>query len=514
MKLRFDAAIFLCILCALLLPPSSSLAETRYVNVNGTNPVAPFASWSTAARTIQDAAGISADGDLVLVTNGYYETGGTTNFPAFSALTNRVSITNAITVQSVNGPGVTFIVGRGPLGKAAVRCVAMSPGSVLSGFTVSNGYTKNAGYDDEQSGGGVWCSVGAMVTNCIIVDNVSAKDGAGVYGGDSAYGGTLYNCTVARNTATNGVGGGVAYVDLLQACTLSDNRAYRGGGAFDSVLMNCTIEGNGAYYGGGTYYGYLYHCTVVTNGAQQFGGGVYDGTLDNCIVYHNDVVDTNQYDNWYNGTITHTCTDPLPEGDGNITNEPRLVSVIADNFRLMSNSPCIDAGLNGVAVIDRDGIPRPLDGDNDGASVADMGAYEFLHGAADSDKDGMLDGWEIDYRLNPLDPADAALDPDADGPVSHDEFIAGTDPNNSNSYFRFTRVRQSATNELITWSSATGRVYLLERIAIMTGATWTNVSAGLPARPPENTYTDAAPGVTFPCFYRVWVNRTNAYYPP
>ncbi|CAM2982059.1 LamG-like jellyroll fold domain-containing protein [Rariglobus hedericola] len=33
----------------------------------------------------------------------------------------------------------------------------------------------------------------------------------------------------------------------------------------------------------------------------------------------------------------------------------------------------------------------------------------------DTDNDGMPDGWEVRYGLNPLDPADAALDPDDDG---------------------------------------------------------------------------------------------------
>ena len=54
----------------------------------------------------------AASGDTVLVTNGVYSAGATVT-PGY-VLTNRVCITNAITVQSVNGPTNTFIVGAGP----------------------------------------------------------------------------------------------------------------------------------------------------------------------------------------------------------------------------------------------------------------------------------------------------------------------------------------------------------------------------------------------------------------
>jgi hypothetical protein len=51
----------------------------------------------------------------------------------------------------------------------------------------------------------------------------------------------------------------------------------------------------------------------------------------------------------------------------------------------------------------------------------------------DTDADGLKDGWEIQYGLNPNDPIDANLDPDNDGLTNLEEQALGTDPNNPDS---------------------------------------------------------------------------------
>ncbi len=51
----------------------------------------------------------------------------------------------------------------------------------------------------------------------------------------------------------------------------------------------------------------------------------------------------------------------------------------------------------------------------------------------DKDGDGMSNDFEIAHGLDPLDPADAALDSDGDGFTNLEEFLAGTDPQDAGS---------------------------------------------------------------------------------
>src|SRR5262249_33772818 len=119
-------------------------AALRYVDVNSANPIAPYADWATAATNIQDAVDAASTGDTVLVTNGLYNVGA--RLTAGSTTSNRVVVTNAITVQSVNGYQVTTIQGvKDPVttnGLTSVRCVYLANGGTLRGFTITNGSSK------------------------------------------------------------------------------------------------------------------------------------------------------------------------------------------------------------------------------------------------------------------------------------------------------------------------------------------------------------------------------------
>ena len=137
MKTCYSAVAIVLWACLRLNAPASVL----YVDLNSTNPTPPYTNWSTAATNIQNAVDVSTNGDLVLVTNGIYQVGGR----VAGGMTNRLAVTKAVTVQSINGPAMTIIQGYQMPGTTngtkAVRCVFLTNNAVLIGFTLTNGAT-------------------------------------------------------------------------------------------------------------------------------------------------------------------------------------------------------------------------------------------------------------------------------------------------------------------------------------------------------------------------------------
>lgn len=363
-----------------------NLPGTRYVWQDSPRPAPPYTNWATAAHTIQAAVDLAWEGDMVLVTNGVYATGGRA---VYGLMTNRVAIEKPITVLSVNGAQVTIIEGAkapsGTNGDGAVRCVFLTNGATLSGFTLTNGGTRSEGaWPQEQCGGGVWCeTTNAVVFNCVVVANSACYGGGAyagtldhctlagnwAYSGGGAYGDgdrtcALFNCILNGNRAADcGGGAGGRYGScVLYNCSLTDNSAgYSGGGAAAGTLYNCTLMSNSAQYGGGAGGMFcflqmcpstLYNCTLTGNSA-QVGGGTYPGNLYNCIVYDNTAPDSPNYVDW-GSTFAYSCTTPLPPGEGNIDADPQL----DDTLHLMTASPCIGAGSSTYSQgVDMDGEP-------------------------------------------------------------------------------------------------------------------------------------------------------------
>jgi hypothetical protein len=487
----------------------------HYVAADAANPLPPYTSWATAARNIQYAVDAAVVGGTVLVTNGTYATAGRA---VAGTMTNRVAVYKPLTVRSVNGPEFTVIRGYqvpgATNGDGAIRCVYLTNGASLSGFTLTNGATRKdpgTSYSGELSGGGgLWCeSITAVVSNCVVAGNSADWHGGGAYGGTlhkctlsgnsadyggGAVGSTLNGCTLAGNSAD--YGGGAA-VSTLNGCTLAGNSAYDGGGAYSSTLSNCVLSGNSAgSSGGGSSWGLLENCTLtgnsVADSADGWGGGAVGGTLNNCIVYFNTA---RNGANFHYGNLNYCCTTPMPtNGVSNITNAPLFVDYASGDLRLQFNSPCINAGLNAYAPgpTDLDGNPRIVSG------TVDIGAYEYQGTGS-----VISYAWLQQYRL-PIDGSADATDPDADGHTTWQEWRCLSDPTNALSALRLLPAVPTGTNVTVTWQSVAGVNYFLERGTNL-ASPFTLLATNIVGQGDTTIYTDTNAAGLAPLFYRVGV---------
>jgi hypothetical protein len=404
----------------------------------------------------------------------------------------------------VNGPAVTTITGDGNWSTNPIRCVYLTPGAELSGFTLSHGSTGASGFGIGNGGGGAFFDSGGLLSDCVI-------------------------------TACQGYNGGGAFLN------------------YGGTMERCTIYANKSYYGGCgvyCYYGGKVESCVIRNNT----GGVwgqqpalicqYGGEVNNCTVIHNPLGISCSYSIWgaqikvrntisyYNtganwdtaGTgITYAacCTTPLLAGAGNMTNDPQ-VTVLG---RLLSTSPCIDAGVSSDApALDMDGEARwNHPGHSNVSSVFDIGADEYV----DTDTNGLADCWEV-LCLGAIG-QNATADPDGDGldnagecaygthPNNNDtdgdsmndgaEIGAGTDPNDSTSVLRITSFTAPSAlpgQFVIRWQSITNKRYAVQAATNLVVGFTTNLFTNILATPPVNVHTDGVNGAGCK-FYRVLV---------
>lgn len=433
----------------------------RYVSAASRSPVPPFQSWTTAARTIQEAVDAAQDGDEIVVSNGVYAAGGRAVVGAQTS--NRVVVARPLVVRSLNGPRVTVILGHQQtgtgynLGKDAIRCAYLADGAVLSGFTLTNGATSAS----DGNGGGVYCaSVGVVVTNCILASNAAVAGGG-------AYAGTLRNCVLTGNTANDGGG---ACGATLHNCLLTANQASGSGGG----LL--------APYDNGVFQGMMYHCTLTGNAA-RFGGGAWHGTLINCILYAN----TASF--WgadHESAVLTACW----------LEDPLFQDPLRGNYRLRPGSPCINQGAYTYAYVsgpsDLDGRPRLVGGN------VDLGAYEFQDPVTDS-----FLVWLAQHDL-PMDASAESADPDGDGLDNWREWLGGTSPTDASSTLRLLPPTNSRAGVLVTWQSVTNRSYCLERSTNLAARpAFLPLARDIPGEPGTTTSTDTNVLSAGPVFYRV-----------
>jgi parallel beta-helix repeat protein len=435
--------------------------EVFYVDVNSPAPAAPYANWSQAARTLQEALGLAPHGALVLVAPGTYPLGST------------VSIGRAVEVRSLAGPLLTTLDGQNNV-RAAMLTHAEA---ILDGFTLRRGRA--------DSGAGVYLRRGGLVRHCQLTDNEATGD----LGGQFTFltGNFPYPCRAFADSLLHEGGGGAAL----------------GGGG---TLENCLLHGNRApqaagvvVAGGGT----LRHCTVVANTATVRGGGVVidAGRLEASIVHGNTApAEANLWRRGPGGEIRHSLANPLPVGETNLDGDPGLDGP-AGLFRPQAGSQVLDrAPATGAPRQDLGGTARPADGDGDGFSRPDLGAWEWLPhpGAADADRDGLSDEREATHGSRPDQP-----DTDGDGVPDGEEIEQGTGPLDAQSWLRIRQAALRPGGVQLTWRSVSNTVYHVQRGGALGDGFPLPVAGPLAATPPLNTHTDPDASGAGPYYYRV-----------
>jgi len=170
------------------------------------------------------------------------------------------------------------------------------------------------------------------------------------------------------------VSGAVAYV--LNS-TISGNHGFSGGGIWSGYTMTLhysTVSDNSASYGGGVVnfmFSDLYlQGTILAN--NQMGGGAADCTGEPIYSQDYNLIE-DMTGCSITGTVTHNITgvDPQLLPLGSYFDQPPI-------HPLEKTSPAVDAAAPSACPIDdQRGALRPQDGNGDGISICDIGAYEY-----------------------------------------------------------------------------------------------------------------------------------------
>jgi len=297
-----------------------------------------------------------------------------------------------------------------------------------------------------QGAGALICSDDVTIRGCVISENIAYEGTGGLSCADSA---TISDCVITGNWAdSDHTGGGVSCSGdglTISRCLIADNWAFEGAGIYcyggNPTIVDCVFAVNGAEWGSGiTVRG---SAPVVANCLFIGDASFFSGTaiaisrgnpiVENCTITHfrrgvycydgspaitNSVLWRNTLQAILVGVdgapvVSYSDVEGGWEGTGNIDVDPLFVDADGpdddpntwedNDYRLLSDSPCIDAGDNDAVpawvTTDLDGRLRfadrigTLDTGSPGAPgppIVDMGPYEYQC-TGDLNADGEID---------------------------------------------------------------------------------------------------------------------------
>lgn len=376
-------------------------ATVAYVATSGSR-TKPYNTWDKAAAGLQEAIDAVADGGTVYVSNGLY------------TVNSKVNVFKPVTVTGVDGPHGIVLKSPGAnrlmdvdhadaivenlsftgvnmghphsgtilLDSGLVRyCIITNNtlGTQGGGIRINGGLAHDlllsgnrAGHQNTGYGGGAYLS-GGVLSNSLVVGNSSWDAGGGI--GINNASARVTQCIITNNYMTghnlNTRGGGGVWMSAGQI----DNSLI----AFNRTSHQTQTQGGAVYMSGANTR--LINCTIAHNriasgAAANAGIHMVNGIVSNCIVWANSTnFPATTTENLYRaaGTIAHSCIQPLPDGIGNIADDPLFKNSAGGNFNLAHGSPCVNAGDTSIWTadsLDLFGNPRILN------KHVDIGAIE------------------------------------------------------------------------------------------------------------------------------------------
>lgn len=310
--------------------------STIFVDIDNTTGVED-GSQAHPFNTIQEGISAATSGDVVGVAPGVYaETFGPALVPNY--------VIDGLHNFSLVGMGPAQTIIRGDHSFSLIR-VQNGASTLIKGFTIEKG-----GHLSHSEGGGIQV-IGRPALTSLTVENVVLQDNEAVNGGAIAAEGTaqlrLINVVIANNRANNCCGG-VA----LEGTN----------GPVNATFTNTTVTDNRASF--------------LTGGVLAERATL---RLVNSIVWNNSLAEVATF--FGEGTVNVSFSDvgeALFPGPGNISSNPQFLDSLGRDYHLQPRSPAIDGGTNtGAPATDIEDKARPIDGNNDGVAIVDMGAFEF-----------------------------------------------------------------------------------------------------------------------------------------
>jgi hypothetical protein len=332
------------IVCTILMLVITATSSATVINIP--------ADWPT----IQQGIDASSDGDTVLVQPGtYYEN---INFNGHNIVLGSLFLTTGDTSYIDQ-----TVIDGDSAGTVVVFENGESATSVLTGFTVQNGYSYN--------GGGIYCNQShPTILYNDVIDNYALSSGGGIYCTNYSDP-EIINNKILNNYAQLR-GGGICLWNTISNATLFNKIEYNfssiGGGIYaktsawlhlerDVIAYNQSLLGGGVFYRGHRLY--FWRSISTGNIASLSGGGLYiasnfDSRIINSILWADSAGNETSEIYDHHGDLINALYSDIDGGwDGYeiINADPLFRDPENGDFHLMSvdcgfstNSPCIDSG--------------------------------------------------------------------------------------------------------------------------------------------------------------------------